>query len=174
MHDFDLSLAVSGNSATVTLFGGKTVRFTKSGNAWQLASTEQLPYQFASAGSGFQFMSPVSNLVYSFGPTGALSAIADRNGNTLTVTQAPGGVGPATVSDGLGRTITFTYTSGALTKVQDQSGRSVSFQSTNGNLSGFTNANGKLTTYSYTSTGGLNGLITTETMPANSPGSCWR
>jgi len=48
MHNFDITLAVNGNNATVTLFRGQTVKFTKSGpasgNVWQLSSAERRPY----------------------------------------------------------------------------------------------------------------------------------
>ncbi len=168
MHNFDVKLAVTGNTATVTLFRGKTVTFARasSGSAWQLSSTEILPYQLATAGSGYQFMSPVANLVHTFDSSGVLTQIGDRKGNSLTVTQTPGGAGPSSVSDGTGRTLTFTYTGANLTRVQDQAGRSVSYEYTAGNLSAWTDANGKRSTFSYSTAGNLTGLMTTETRPA--------
>jgi YD repeat-containing protein len=165
MHNFDVSLAVSGTSAAVTLFRGKTVTFSQSNNVWTLSSNEQRPYQLAAVtGGGYQFLDPTSNLIYSFGSTGALTSFQDRNGNTITVTQ--GANGPTLVSDGLGRTLTFTYTGTNLTKVQDQSGRTVSFQYSSGILTAFTDANGNQATFAYTSSGGVNGLMTAETRPA--------
>jgi hypothetical protein len=153
----------------VTLFRGKTITFTRSGAAWQLSSSELRPYQLAAAGTGFQFSSPASNLIYTFTSTGALTAIGDRNGNTLTVTQAAGGSGPSQVSDGLGRTLTFTYTGKNLTRVQDQSGRAANFEYSNSLLSAWTDANGKRATFAYAA-GNPPGLITAETRPAgNSP-----
>ena len=96
-----------------------------------------------------------------------MTAIQDRNGNTITVTQ--GTNGPTLASDGLGRTLTFTYTGSNLTKVQDQSDRSVSFHYTSGALS-WTNANGNQATFAYTSSGSNSGLMTSETRPAgNTP-----
>jgi len=165
MHSFDVSLAVSGAKATVTLFRGKTVTFSQSGNTWNLSSNERRPYQLAAvAAGGYQFLDPGSNRIYGFGSTGAIASIQDRNGNAITITQ--GANGPTLVSDGLGRTLTFTYTGTNLTKVQDQSGRSVTFQYTNGALSAFTDANGNPASYAYTSSGGVNGLMTVETRPA--------
>ncbi len=165
MHNYDLKLAVTGTSAAVTLFQGKTVAFTKSNNVWQVAATEPVPYQLVSVGTGYQFLSPLSRLIYSFDSGGALTRVEDRSGNALTVTAAPAGVGPAQVSDGLGRTLTFTYAGSNLAKVQDQSGRSISFEYTSGNLTGLTDANGKKSTYAYTAAGTLTGLITAETKP---------
>ena len=116
MHNFDTSLAVSGTSATVTLFRGKTVTFSQSGNTWTLSSNEQRPYQLAAvSGGGYQFLDPRSNLIYSFSSAGcSRTSIQDRNGNTITVTQ--GANGPTLASDGLGRTLTFTYTDTNLAK----------------------------------------------------------
>ena len=164
MHNFDVKAAVNGSAATVTLFRGKTVKFTLTSGAWQLSSTERRPYQFAAAGSGYQFLDAVSNLIYTFNSASALIGIKNRNGVALTVTQAASGVGPSQVSDGLGRTLTFTYTGSNLTRVQDQSGRSVNFQYTPGNLTAWTNANGQQTTFAYNSSG--TGLMTAETRPA--------
>jgi YD repeat-containing protein len=164
MHNYDVKLAVSGSSATVTLYQGKTVTFTKSNNAFSLSSTERSPYQLIAAGANFQFLSPVTQLIYTFNSSGALTGIQDRSGNTLTVTQ--GSLGPTQVSDGLGRTLTFTYTGPNLTKVQDQAGRSIVIDYTSGNLSGFTDENGKRTAYAYTSAGTLTALMTGETRPA--------
>jgi len=165
MHNFDVGLAVSGTSATVTLFRAKTITFTQSGAAWNLSSNEQRPYQLAAVtGGGYQFLDPTSNRIYAFNSAGVLGAMQDRNGNTITLTQ--GANGPTSISDGLGRTLTFTYTGTNLTKVQDQSGRSVTFQYTSGTLTGFTDANGNQTAYAYTASGGVNGLMTAETRAA--------
>lgn len=166
MHNFDIQLYPLGNLATVTLFRGKNVTFTLNNGAWQLSSTEQRPYQLVAAGSGYQFMSPVSNLIYSFNSTGALTAIADRNGNTLTVTQNPNGAGPSLVSDGLGRSLTFTYNGIILTGVKDQTGRSVAFAYDGISLVGATDANGKQTTFSYTGSGAMLNLMAGSRRPA--------
>ena len=163
MHNYDLKIAASGTTATVTLFRGKTVQFTQSGGAWKLASTEKVPFQLQSVSGGFQFLDPAVQRIYSFNAPGALTSIQDRKGNTLTVTPGPNG--PIQISDGLGRTLTFTYNGTNLTQVQDQSGRIVSFTYSSGLLSAWTDANGKRTTFTYVSQGGLNGLLQTETRP---------
>jgi RHS repeat-associated protein len=164
MHNFDVSLAISGTSATATLFRGKTVRFTQSGSAWTLSSTEQRPFQLIAAGGGYQFLDPRDNLIYSFNSGGALTAIQDRNGNTLTVTQDANG--PTQIGDGVGRALTLTYLGSNLSKVQDQAGRSVSFEYSGGTLSAWSNAAGNRATFTYTSSGGLNALMTSSTRPA--------
>jgi YD repeat-containing protein len=165
MHNFDVRLAATATSATVTLFRGKTVTFTRSGGAWQVSGNERYTYQLVSAGTGYQFLDAQSNLIDSFDSTGALIKVEDRNGNALTVTQTAGGAGPAQVADGLGRTLTFTYTGANLTRVADQAGRSVAFEYNGGNLAAVTDANGRKTTYTYTTAATLTGLITAETRP---------
>ena len=41
-HNFDFSVAVDGDTATVNLFGGKTTPFQRDGGDWALSSTEKL------------------------------------------------------------------------------------------------------------------------------------
>jgi RHS repeat-associated protein len=162
MHNFDLKLAIGGTTATVTLFRGKTVRFTRSGSAWSLASAERVPYQLDEAGT--RFFSPESNLIYTFDSAGGLTKVEDRNGNALTV--APGPNGPTSITDGLGRSLTFTYTGSSLTRVQDHAGRSVTFEPGGGSLAAFTDVNGRRTAFAYTSNANLAALLTSETRPA--------
>jgi len=166
MHNFDARMAVSGTNATVRLFRGVAVAFTQSGGVWQLAGRERAPYQLVSAGSDYRFYDPASNLIYTFNATGALIRIEDRNGNALTVTPEAGNIGPARVTDGVGRTLTFTYAGGRLVRAGDQSGRTVSYEVSGENLASFTDANGKKALYTYTTAGGLTSLLSVETRPA--------
>jgi hypothetical protein len=66
MSNFDVSLTLNGSTAKVFLFRGKTVTFSKAGGSWTLASPTDIGYQFAAAGPGYQFMSPVSDLHVQF------------------------------------------------------------------------------------------------------------
>jgi RHS repeat-associated protein len=168
MSNFDVAMALNTNTAQVLLFRGKIVTFSKAGGSWTLASPTDFGYQFAAAGQGFQFMSPVSQLIYTFNAAGKLAGIADRKGNVLTVTQ--GANGPTSIADGLGRTPTLTYTGSSLTKVQDQAGRSVSYSYTGANLTSSTDALNKATQYTYVNAGTLAGLMTKKQLPAgNTP-----
>ncbi len=167
MHNFDLTVNVKDNDATVRLFRGKTVAFQlmASDSLWHLSGNEPLPYQLVQdPGGGFRFLHPGEQRVYLFSPQGALVGIQDRSGNRLTVTQ--GANGPTRVDDDLGRTLTFTYTGSNLTKVQDQAGRSVTYVQTDGNLTAVSDANGHRSTFAYTMAGGLEGLLTAQTRPA--------
>ena len=166
-HNFDVSLAVEGETATVSLFGGKTITFQRDGPGWALSSTERLDHQLLDAeGGGFRFLDLSTTRIYSFDSAGRLTRIEDRNGNALTVTQ--GTNSPDTVTDGLGRSLAFTYTGGKLTRVEDQTGRGVEFGYTGDDLTSFTGANGATTTYAYTTQGDLSGLMTGPTLPDGS------
>ena len=107
--------------------------------------------------------------------------IQDRNGNALSYAQPvdPTLSGPSSVTDGLGRTLNFTYapTSGAtvdlssyLTQVMDHDGRSVTLlhEEVGGvvRLKTLTDANGGVYSFAYDT----NNLLTGKTMPeGNTP-----
>jgi len=160
MTNFDPYVVISGNLATVNLLGGGTTTFKQNGGVYQTLGPAKFAYQFVKSSSNYRFLHIADGLIYDFDSNGRLIKFEDRNGNALTVTQGP--VGPTQVSDGLGRTLTFTYTgsgvNAVLTKVTDQTGRSVSFtQDNNGNVTSFTDANGNKTSYSY------NGVLLAKT-----------
>ena len=165
MHNFDLSLAVEGDSATVTLFRGRQVKFNLSGNSWQLVSTEQFDYQLASVDGSFQFLDRPRNLIYTFSDAGALTKIEDRNGNALNITPSATASGPDSVFDPVGRTLSFTYTAGKLTSVEDQTGRQVLFIHNGDELASFTDAGGNTTTYNYATQGEFVALLVAEALP---------
>ena len=166
-HNFDFSAAVDGNTATVTLFGGKTMMFQRDGGDWALAGTEKLDHQLQDAeGGGLRFLDLSTTRIYTFDNAGRLTLIEDRNGNALTVTQ--GANSPDMVTDGLGRSLAFTYTGGKLTRVEDQTGRGVDYGYTGDDLTMFTDSKGATTTYTYTTQGDLQGLRTTSTLPDGS------
>jgi RHS repeat-associated protein len=176
MHNFDAHIKLPPppppgapdlpSTIFVTLFHADTISFQKSGSSCcQLQFPTRRPYQLTATATAYQFMDPQENVIYTFDSSGNLASIADRNGNTITVTRTATSPGPTQVSDGLGHTLTFTYTGSNLTKVADQSGRSVSYEYTNGMLSAFTDANGKRTQYSYTTAGSATGLMSSTTRP---------
>ena len=154
MTNFDMHLAVSGNTALVAQEGGGSTSFQFINGAYQTISPPRLAYQLIKTATSYRFLNPANNLIYSFDALGRPIRIEDRNGNALTVTQ--GVNGPTQVADGLGRTLTFNYSTvgmrTVLSSVQDQSGRSLSFthdSSGYANLSGLKDANGNTTTYQY-------------------------
>ena len=81
-----------------------------------------------------------------------------------------GANGPTRVSDGLGRTLDFTYPGAQLTRVTDDSGRAVGFAYTSGNLTAVIHTDGSRTQYEYATAGTRTTLLTRRTLPAgNAP-----
>jgi RHS repeat-associated protein len=145
--NFDPFITGDSKYAAVILEDGR-VTFQVNGTSFQPVYPPRLPYQLVRpAAGGYRFLDPARNLIYNFNSNGHLVKIEDRNGNALTIIQ--GAFGPTQVSDGLGRTLSFTYTGNSVSKVTDQSGRSVSYTHGNLNLTTFTDANGNTTTYTY-------------------------
>lgn len=102
-----------------------------------------------------------AQLRYLFDSTGRLTAIKDRNDNTITVTyDAPGVAGKVDfVTDTVGRVIDFQYNaSGRLSALVDPIGRRIEFDTdANQDLVAVRDARGKQTSYTYD---GLHQLLT--------------
>lgn len=173
MHNFEITLTLSGTAATVTRFGGEQISFARAGTNWTLATPERYGYQFATAAANtYAFLDPQTNLTYFFAGTAntlGVSAIQDRNGNEISVSVNGNN---AYLSDGLGRAIqiNFDAQSGLVDSVVDMAGRSASFTYTGNTMSGFTDANGNAFSFSYTSANGVQDLLTSRTFPGgNTP-----
>jgi RHS repeat-associated protein len=168
MHNFDDVLVVNGSIAAVFLYPGRVVRFQQVGAGWQVAGVERHNYQLIASGGGFQFLDLPTGLIYTFSSAGALTAIRDRNGNTISVTQ--GTAGPVSVSDGLGRMLTFTYVGDQLNAVSDQNGRHINFQYADNYLTAATDALARTTKYAYAAPPAPDALLISTIMPAgNTP-----
>ncbi len=151
MSNFDPYVTINGNLAVVVLEGGGSASFQLNGNTYATVFPARMAYQLVKNANGYRYFDPESELIHTFDTMGRLIRIEDRNGNALTLTRS-GSLGlPSQISDGLGRSFTFTYSSaGRLTKVQDQSGRSVSYsQDAQTDLVSVTDADGNTTNFSY-------------------------
>ncbi|WFU66676.1 RHS repeat-associated core domain-containing protein [Bradyrhizobium brasilense] len=98
--------------------------------------------------------------VLAFDAAGNITSWRDPNGNTVTFSYSGSGVAEqlASVSNGMGRTLTFTYADGQLTKVSDGT-RSVAYGfDSSGNLTGATDTTGQRTAFAYQS--GAPGYLT--------------
>ena len=162
MHNFDLGLKASATTAQVLLFRGLVVKFTAGSGSWKLVSPNNVPYQLLQSGSGFRFVDPAAELFYSFDSSGALTSIADRLGNAITVTPGPNG--PTRASWGP-HNLTFIYAGKQLTSVRDETGREVRFAYTGALLTSFTGVDQQMYTYTYTTAGSLTGLMTKKQLP---------
>ncbi|KPL25654.1 MAG: hypothetical protein AMJ75_00055 [Phycisphaerae bacterium SM1_79] len=181
-HNFDARLNWSNNTITYITQDGRVTDFLQdlgTGDWNQLTNTDT-PYQLsAEAGRDATLYDPEDDRIYTFDYTtggvilGKLVRIEDGRGNVHTVTYdlATGQV--ETVSDGLGRTLTFTYNDDAIPKISAVSDgtRSVSFQYTDPidteYLTLVTDALSGVTEYSYkdTSADADHALMTSTTRP---------
>jgi RHS repeat-associated protein len=96
-----------------------------------------------------------------FDSSGRLTSLKDRNSQGLTFSYTSGRL--STVTDSVGRTMSFTYNGGGqLTQVSSSDGRSVSYTyNSPGQLATDTDTRGKVWSYTYDT----NGLLTKETDP---------
>lgn len=164
MHGYELRLALTDTTATVTLTGGKTIRFSRSGSTFTLAGPSPTVFQLIASGSEFKFMNPRVRLSLTFNSAGQLTRIEDRNGNGVTITQSA--QGPVSAADGLGRTLAFTYASGKLARVADETGRTVNFTYSGEELVAVADFASRTTTYAYAARDKRPTLLTAITLPA--------
>ena len=158
LHNFEWSLSVQGNNATITSNKGRSITFSDNGGSWDLTGTMNIPFQFVESGADFVLYNPNIDRLYTFDSAGALIKIEDGKGNTHTLTY---GSDLTMVSDGLGRTLTFTYSGGKLNTVSDGT-RTVTFVYTGHDLTQVTDVLSNVTTYTYDA----GGLMTSWTLPA--------
>jgi RHS repeat-associated protein len=122
-----------------------------------------VPYQLAGSTTGYVLGDPVSQRLYTFDTNGVLTAIADGHGNTHTLNYAADRL--VSVTDGLGRTLSFQYDGGGLlTNVRDGT-RAIGFTQAAGLLTGVTDALGNQTSYQYDLTDPAAGLLTATVQP---------
>ncbi|MBZ5604605.1 MAG: DUF6531 domain-containing protein, partial [Acidobacteriia bacterium] len=165
MSNFDTKITVAGTTASVLLFGGKVLTFENTGGGWRLQSPLDTIYQLATVSTGYQLLDPNTRWIYSYSSTGALTAIKDRNANSIVVTQ--GANGPISAADGAGRTLNFTYAGAQLVKVADQVGRTYTFAYSGGLLQSAADDASHATTYAYTPSGAL--LVSQQLPLGNKP-----
>ncbi|MBT4822355.1 MAG: hypothetical protein HON70_41990 [Lentisphaerae bacterium] len=162
---------------TVWLGDGNTVCFRRgeSGNSWGLftgdppsaGKAQREKFQLKVIGTRIFMLSPLARRIYVFQNQapglGRALFILDRNGNAIRFTYAdPEHNNPSSISDGLGRTLYFTYVQGdedaeaVLTLVTDGEDRSVHFSYENAfdnggfpSLREVRNANSETTRLSY-------------------------
>lgn len=160
-----------GSNALLVTNRGRAVRFVRSGSSWLRVGRGDIPFQLAdnAATNGLTLLDPRDQRIYEFGVGGSLLSIGDANGNLLTLNYSFDpitGLLLQSVSDGLGRTLTFTYDgSQRMTSVSDGT-RTVSFGHTGSDLTSVTDAGGHTTTFAYDP----GGLLTSVTRPSgNTP-----
>lgn len=165
-HTYDWRLLRDESGVAVRSPTGKSVRFVRSGAAWQV-SRSPVPHQLLEQGGGFSFVDATTRKVYGFDAAGRLTRLADLNGGALTLTYAAD-AGLSSVSDGLGRSLSLGYDAdGRLASLTDGT-RTVRYTYADGNLATFVDASGNSTAYRYASEGP--GLLAACTLPrGNAP-----
>ena len=167
-HNFDYALD-TGSYNTAAMFnlvlpiGARRVPFVRQGDGTLINTTDP-----AYAGAVFttntdntSALRLRSGLTYQFANTGFLSGILDPNGNSIVVSR--NGQGEVSqVSDSLGRSLTFTYSSQhppLIGSVQDSAGRTVNYTYTPAfQLASFTDASGGVWHYAWDTAGNLHSV----------------
>ncbi len=188
LHNFDAGLVWNGNTVTYISNKGRVTRFLKDleSGIWTQTSNTDTPYQpIIAVNQDVTLYDPIDKRIYTFDFTtssllaGKLVRIEDGKGNLHTLSYDLQTGQLQSVADGLGRTLSFSYNTDTLAKIQivaDNAGRSVAFQYTDAidseNLTIFTDAEGESTRYAYqdTSATGDYALMINKTLPrANTP-----
>ena len=150
---YDWKLAVVGSSATLVTNRGAVIRFTQTPTgSWGLTSPTYAKFKLdVMPGGTWRFTNPLDRRLYFFdGLSWLLNQIEDEHANSLSILNA-GGL-PIQVSDGLGRTLNFTYDpAGHVTQVSDGT-RTVHYSFTGGLLTGVIDAADRSWIYAYTGT----------------------
>ncbi|MFE0758996.1 DUF6531 domain-containing protein [Inquilinus sp. NPDC058860] len=141
------------NAVTLTVQDG-TTKFTKIPTASGGAAYVPPPGSASSIVVNTDksiMMTDKSKNVYSFDTDGKLASWKDPNGNAVSLTYSGTGAAKVlhSVSNGMGRTLTFTYTSGRLTNVGDGTTSVTYAYDSAGNLANLTDQRNHTTKYLY-------------------------
>ncbi len=161
-HNFEWSLNKSDTTATIISSNGARIEFAFSNGSWNQTSSASKKYQFVEdSGTGALALLDVQEQrFYVFNADGLLTSVLDGRGNQHGLSYN-GSNQLTQVTDGVGRTLTFSYTDNKLSTVSDGT-RTVSFSYTANNLTSSSSALGHTTTYAYAA----GGLMTSSTRPA--------
>jgi len=165
-HNFGWLLNNTGTEVDILSANGALIEFTENGGLWEQSANAAVIYQLVEDGGTGEFtlLDVKNKRLYIFSSAGLLTSISDGLGNQHSLAHN-GSDQITSVTDGVGRTLTFTNTGTKLTSVTDGT-RTVSFAYTVDDLTSATSALGDVTTYAY-ATGGL---LTSYTQPeGNTP-----
>ena len=160
-HNFEWSLSNTGTDVTIISDNGASIEFTKDGALWNQTSLASQKYQLAEdGGTGALTLLDVRNQrFYEFSAAGLLTSVSDGRGNQHSLSY-DGSDQLTQVTDGVGRTLTYTFSDSRLSSVSDGT-RTVSFTHTDNNLTSSTSPLGNTTSYAYDA----GGLMTSLTRP---------
>lgn len=149
----------SAHTATVVQGDGSTLTFNEEGSVWA-PPTGSLDKLTGNSTEGYTLTLP-DQTKYAFNSTGRLESIADRNGNTTTLTYNEKGQ-LSTITDPAGRKLTLAYNSeGLVENGTDPMGHVFRYTYENGNLVSVTppGATSPRWRYKYDASHQMTGLI---------------
>jgi RHS repeat-associated protein len=175
-HNFDTRVIRFSNRLDIVTYQGARSQFQKSNNVWQAIGSGR-SYQVIENVNGSVTNIVVgdrrANLIYTFDNFGELISIADGKGNAHTLTYTNNSL--KSVTDGLGRTITFNVGGPQHLLSVSDGVRSVRFGHSTGDeeinlLLTVTNPIGGVVTYTYDPSNAIPALLTSKTLPrGNTP-----
>ncbi|NIA10271.1 MAG: hypothetical protein GWP10_11235, partial [Nitrospiraceae bacterium] len=176
MHNFDFNLrrlAPTWNRRVVVYERGKLIHFDYGYPGVSLERNfrqEPIPYILEEDGAGhYWLLDPIRQRLYRFDAAGLLQEIRDRNGNRLTVSR-DGNDRITQVTDGLGRTLIFSYSGDRLIRVSDGSRHVDYTYDGDSRLATAADAEGNVTTYTYDADATHGPLLTAQARPVgNTP-----
>jgi YD repeat-containing protein len=141
------AITQSDGSVTIVEANGRRAHFWKSGSTW--TPGPNINAALTAAMGGGYVLTRHDQSVWTFAADGRLTSIADRNGNTQTLTYA--GNTLASIAAAGGRTLTITTNAqGQVTQISASGGLSSSYTyDGSGRLATATDAAGAVTTYTY-------------------------
>ncbi len=145
---YDMHLSVNGDgSATVTDGDGSQVTASVSGSTY--SEPQWSDSTLSSSGGTWTFVKQ-HNLTYKFSSSGQLISIADRNGNTTSLTYNTSSQ-LTTVTDPGNRTLTLSYgTNGLVSQVTDPANNQTAYgYDSSGNLTTVTDPLSHVTSFTY-------------------------
>ena len=170
----DVRLVAASDGSSETFYGpsGYAMTFTKSGSSYAAPAGLDVTL-VQNADSSFTLTVKGSGQVFSFTSAGALTSIADKNGNKISYSYTGGVL--SSITDTQGRQVSVASSGGLITGMTDRTGRSVGYgYNSSGDLTSFTDANNGITRYGYDADQRLNqitdpdGNVTNITYVGNS------
>ena len=151
---------LTNNAVTITALGqGKS--FIKLVDDSYLAAPGYADTLIKNVDGTYTMKNP-QQMVWNFNSAGKVATYVDPAGMTITATY-DGSNRVSTISNGLGRTLTFAYSGTRLASISDGNGRSISFTiDGNGNQTVFTDPLSHTITYQYVSPGLMSKVFRAE------------
>lgn len=141
------------------LFDGQAYPYQWSGNSFVYHGATD--FNLTKKGDGSYTLTLTDGQLYQFNSAKQLTSITDRTGSN-TISFSYGANGISQITDTIGRTVSFAYTSGLLTSITS-GGRTWSYAYTSGKLTSATDPLGRVTQFGYDSANGW--LMTSITYP---------